>query len=102
MANRVSARLQDYRELPEDCSNDAIASVGMVEHVGRGKLSTFLGKALRLLKPGGLFLNHGIGLGRVILPAESGSLIQYHVFPDFDLDAPTIYSWEESAFIKRS
>jgi cyclopropane-fatty-acyl-phospholipid synthase len=85
MVGRVSVRLQDYRELPEDCSYDAIASVGMVEHVGRGKLSTYFGKALRLMKPGGLFLNHGIGLGPVILPGESGSFIQYHVFPDSDL-----------------
>jgi cyclopropane-fatty-acyl-phospholipid synthase len=85
MADRVSVRLQDYRELAEDSSYDAIASVGMVEHVGRGKLSTYFEKALGLLKPGGLFLNHGIGLGPVVLPGESGSFIQYHVFPDSDL-----------------
>lgn len=85
LAGQISVRLQDYRELAEDKSYDAIASVGMVEHVGREKLSIYFAKAIRLLKPGGLFLNHGIGLGPVPMPGETGSFIRDHVFPDTDL-----------------
>lgn len=85
LGDRISLRLQDYREVPEKTPYDAISSVGMVEHVGREKLPAYFGKAFRLLKPGGLFLNHGIGLGPVPFPGTSGSFIQDYVFPDSDL-----------------
>ena len=85
METRVSVELRDYRDLSEDDAYDAIASVGMVEHVGREKLATYFKNVRRLLKPGGLFLNHGIGLGPVIMPGETGSFIHSHVFPDSEL-----------------
>lgn len=85
LTDRLSVRLLDYRQMPEEKTYDAIASVGMVEHVGREQLPDYFGKAFRLLKPGGLFLNHGIGLGSVHLPGLSGSFISSHVFPDSDL-----------------
>ncbi len=78
-------RLQDYRELPGEPLYDAIASVGMVEHVGRKNLPVYFQKMMALLKPGGLFLNNGIGHGPVGFPGNSGSFIQDHVFPDSDL-----------------
>lgn len=55
----VSVRLLDYRDLAGE-SFDKIVSVGMFEHVGRGELPAYFGQVHRLLKPGGLFLNHGI------------------------------------------
>ncbi len=85
LSGRVSVRLQDYRELPEEPAFDAVASVGMVEHVGRKNLPVYFRKILSLLKPGGLFLNHGIGSGPVGLPGKSGSFIQDYVFPDSEL-----------------
>ncbi|MEI9999806.1 MAG: cyclopropane-fatty-acyl-phospholipid synthase family protein [Verrucomicrobiota bacterium] len=85
LEDRVTVRLQDYRELPPDPQFDAVASVGMVEHVGRRNLPTYFQKIHSLLKTGGLFLNHGIGLGPVSLPGNSGSFIQDYVFPDTDL-----------------
>ena len=39
---------------------DKIASVGMFEHVGRAQLDAYVGTVHALLRPGGLFLNHGI------------------------------------------
>ncbi len=39
---------------------DKIASVGMLEHVGRAKMPQYFAQIYRLLKPGGLLLNHGI------------------------------------------
>ncbi len=85
LIERVSVRLQDYRELPGVPAYDAVASVGMVEHVGRKNLGVYFEKIMELLKPGGLFLNHGIGIGPVGFPGQSGSFIQDHVFPDTDL-----------------
>lgn len=85
LQNQVFVRLQDYRELKEWESYDAIVSVGMVEHVGRKRLSDYFHQASQLLKPGGLFMNHGIGLGPVPLPNQSGSFIDQYVFPDTDL-----------------
>lgn len=49
----------DYRDLNE--TFDRIASVGMVEHVGRKNYSVFMQVAHNCLKPGGLFLLHTIG-----------------------------------------
>jgi cyclopropane-fatty-acyl-phospholipid synthase len=85
LQDRLTLRLQDYREMKGAESFDAIVSVGMVEHVGRKMLPAYFQQAYRLLKPGGLFLNHGIGLGPEPLPAHSGSFIQQYVFPDTDL-----------------
>ncbi len=57
--DRVDIRLLDYRDL-EDEPFDKIVSVGMYEHIGRSQLPVYFGHVYRLLKPGGLFLNHGI------------------------------------------
>ena len=59
LGDRVEVRVLDYRELDER-PFDKIASVGMYEHVGRAQLDTYVGTVQRLLRPGGLFLNHGI------------------------------------------
>lgn len=85
LTDRITLHLRDYREIDEKEKYDAISSIGMVEHVGRENLPLYFGKVWRLLKPGGLFLNHGIGLGAVPFPGKSGSFIQQHVFPDSDL-----------------
>jgi cyclopropane-fatty-acyl-phospholipid synthase len=85
LQDSVNVRLLDYRDLNEPDAYDAVVSVGMVEHVGRKRLPDYFQQAYRVLKPGGLFLNHGIGLGAKPLPEQSGSFIQQYVFPDTDL-----------------
>lgn len=85
LQDRLTVRLLDYRELQEPEAYDAVVSVGMVEHVGRKMLPEYFQQAYRVLKSGGLFLNHGIGLGPLPLPEHSGSFIQQYVFPDTDL-----------------
>jgi cyclopropane-fatty-acyl-phospholipid synthase len=59
LADRAEVHLQDYRDLHDE-SFDKLVSVGMFEHVGRSQLPDYFAQAHRLLKPGGLFLNHGI------------------------------------------
>ncbi|MCE0499079.1 MAG: cyclopropane-fatty-acyl-phospholipid synthase family protein [Methylacidiphilales bacterium] len=85
LQDQITIRIQDYRALEEWESYDAIVSIGMVEHVGSKMLPEYFQRAARLLKPGGLFLNHGIGSGPVPLPSQSGSFIRQYVFPDTDL-----------------
>jgi cyclopropane-fatty-acyl-phospholipid synthase len=72
-AEAVSIQLCDYRDLDEEF--DKIVSVGMFEHVGRGQLPVYFGQAFRLLKPGGIFLNHGIS-NRPLAARHSGEVGQ--------------------------
>lgn len=80
--------LCDYRDLGETEQFDKIASVGMFEHVGKKNLGLYFQKIYRLLKPGGLILNHGItaatkyteGLG-----SDVGEFINRYVFPGGEL-----------------
>ena len=82
----------DYRDLERLGQFDAVASVGMFEHVGRSNLPGYFRAAYEALKPGGLFLNHGIataerGRRRVglPLPPRNGRFIDRYVFPDGEL-----------------
>ncbi len=88
LSGRVSIELLDYRELPEDQPFDKIASVGMVEHVGRAQMPAYFGKIYRLLKPGGLLMNHGITAGGTRnhqLGAGMGEFIERYIFPGGEL-----------------
>ncbi|MGH8911031.1 MAG: class I SAM-dependent methyltransferase, partial [Acidimicrobiia bacterium] len=58
VTDRVNIVTEDYRHL--DGTFDAIASVGMVEHVGLTHLPEYFGHVRELLAPGGQVLNHGI------------------------------------------
>jgi cyclopropane-fatty-acyl-phospholipid synthase len=60
LADRCRVAIRDYRTLTTGDAFDKIASVGMIEHVGLTHLSVYFDSAFRALKPGGLFLNHGI------------------------------------------
>ena len=80
VADRVDIRLMDYRELPGE-TYDAIASIGMVEHVGATRIDEYVRTLARLLRPGGRLLNHGIARLRVGDP-EAGPFSERYVFPD--------------------
>lgn len=60
LEDRVRIELLDYRDLPRNARYDRVVSVGMFEHVGVENVPTYFGTVRRVLKPGGLFLNHGI------------------------------------------
>jgi cyclopropane-fatty-acyl-phospholipid synthase len=88
LQGRVQMQLRDYRELEEEEGYDKIASVGMFEHVGEVNLPTYFGKIFRLLKPGGLVMNHGITAGSIepsSLGAGMGEFIEKYIFPGGEL-----------------
>ena len=88
LSDTCDVQLLDYRDLPENRPYDKIASVGMFEHVGRKNLPVYFGKIFRLLRPGGLVMNHGITLnavGRGEVGGDIGAFIDEYVFPGGEL-----------------
>jgi cyclopropane-fatty-acyl-phospholipid synthase len=83
LSDRCEVRLVDYREI-DDGPYDKIASVGMYEHVGRAELDRYIASVRALLRPGGLFLNHGIARLHS-RPGGPKSFIARYVFPDGEL-----------------
>lgn len=77
----VAFRFQDYREMDEPF--DAVASVGMFEHVGRKNYRTFMQVAHRCLKSDGLFLLHTIGKNLTHLMPDPW--LDRYIFPNGDL-----------------
>jgi cyclopropane-fatty-acyl-phospholipid synthase len=80
VADLVDIRVQDYRELGDE-TFDAIASIGMVEHVGEVNIEAYCRKLAAALRPGGQLLNHGIARLRHGEP-EAGPFSERFVFPD--------------------
>ena len=83
----VTVELRDYRDLQGEAVYDKVASVGMFEHVGLANMPTYLAAVQRVLRPGGLFLNHGIthdeeGWNRTV----ATEFINRYVFPDGEFD----------------
>ncbi len=88
LEGRCRVQLLDYREVHGSGVFDKIASVGMFEHVGLKNLPLYFSIMRRLVKPGGMVLNHGItsidpesravGLG-------GGDFIGRYVFPHGEL-----------------
>jgi cyclopropane-fatty-acyl-phospholipid synthase len=80
--DRVTIRVQDYRDI-DDGPFDAIASIGMVEHVGARRIDEYARCLARLLQPGGRLLNHGIAH---LDPSYNGVglFTDRYVFPDAD------------------
>ena len=59
LTDRIEIRVQDYRDV-RDGPYDAIASIGMAEHVGQVRYLEYAEQLLTLLRPGGRLLNHQI------------------------------------------
>ncbi|HYO18403.1 MAG TPA: cyclopropane-fatty-acyl-phospholipid synthase family protein [Dermatophilaceae bacterium] len=87
LKDRVEIRVEDYRDVA-DGPYDAIASIGMAEHVGLLQLPAYSAQLYSLLRPGGRLLNHAISRR----PGPPGdpkgdktSFIHRYVFPDGEL-----------------
>ncbi|HEY4427826.1 MAG TPA: cyclopropane-fatty-acyl-phospholipid synthase family protein [Solirubrobacteraceae bacterium] len=77
----VDIRVADYRQLGSS-SFDAIASIGMSEHVGERQIDRYAASLFGLLRPGGTLLNHAISaLDPTAEPLRDLFSTRY-VFPD--------------------
>lgn len=88
LQGRVRMLLCDYRDFQVPQPFDKIASVGMFEHVGQAHMPTYFSTVHRLLRPGGLILNHGItagGTDNTELGAGMGEFIGKYIFPGGEL-----------------
>jgi len=100
LSDRCRVLLKDYREVDEPESFDALSSVGMFEHVGIALLPTYFAQALKILKPGGVFLNHGIALSHQKGRKNDKGFVATYIFPDGEtvpINA-TLKAAEESGF----
>jgi cyclopropane-fatty-acyl-phospholipid synthase len=77
----VEIRVADYREVAEE-PFDAIASIGMVEHVGEERIDLYAARLASLLRPGGRLLNHGIAKLQDFDATDEGAFSERFVFPD--------------------
>ncbi len=75
----VTIELLDYRSLDAG-TFDAVASIGMFEHVGRKNYATFLDVVRRHLADGGLFLLHTIGGNESSFTTDPW--IERYIFPN--------------------
>jgi cyclopropane-fatty-acyl-phospholipid synthase len=83
----ATVELRDYRDLQGVGVYDKVSSVGMFEHVGLANLPLYHATVHRVLRPGGLFLNHGITHDEEGWnPTVDTEFINRYVFPDGELD----------------
>jgi cyclopropane-fatty-acyl-phospholipid synthase len=78
--DRVAIRVLDYRSLKDE-RFDAIASIGMVEHVGAERIDLYAARLAGLLRPGGRLLNHGVAHLHLSV-RKPGIFTDRYVFPD--------------------
>ena len=98
LEDRCRVELRDYREVDEPEGFDKLASVGMYEHVTELAQPEYFRHAWGLLKPGGVFLAHGMALAPAAGPHAGASFIATYVFPDYDLvPIPTLLRAAEGA-----
>ncbi len=81
LEDRVEIRVADYRELVGE-RFDAIASIGMVEHVGEERIDLYASRLASLLTPHGRLLNHGIAKLKDVDSPDEGPFSERFVFPD--------------------
>jgi cyclopropane-fatty-acyl-phospholipid synthase len=86
LADRCRVEIRDYRELSGAGEFDAIASVGMFEHVGRTKGRAYFATLFHLLRPGGVYLHHAINFTpRGYRRGSSATLTSRFVFPENEI-----------------
>ncbi|OAA93695.1 SAM-dependent methyltransferase [Clostridium coskatii] len=79
LQGKVEVKLADYRELADKKQKfDRIVSVGMIEHVGRKNLSTYMEDVRDMLNPGGVSLLHCI---TAQTEGEVNEWIKRYIFP---------------------
>jgi cyclopropane-fatty-acyl-phospholipid synthase len=77
---------RDYRDLVGEGPFDKISAIGIIEHVGLANYKAYFDEVYQLLKPGGLFLNHGITHNRAWKRTPQWDFLVERVFPNGELD----------------
>jgi len=85
LEDQVTVELRDYRDLPDQAQYDRVVSVGMFEHIGLKNFAEYFATIRRVLKRGGLFLNHGITNDTGWQKTPITQFINRYVFPDGEL-----------------
>jgi len=80
LADRCRIELRDYREI--DGEFDKVSSIGMFEHLSEEGLAEYFERVFSVLRPGGAFLNHGIGERYGKVRRRGGSFFMTYLFPD--------------------
>lgn len=75
----------DYRDLAANTRYDRVISVGMFEHVGVRNFPRYFDTVRRVLRPGGLFLNHGITSENGWQRTPLTHFMNHYIFPDGEL-----------------
>lgn len=100
MTQSCGVELLDYREAQERLGCfDKIASVGMFEHVGLKNLPEYFRNVYSMLRPGGVFLNHGIARAEASADRDS-RLVSRARFPLLHR-IPLLRSLRSPSFIDR-
>jgi cyclopropane-fatty-acyl-phospholipid synthase len=91
LQDQCTIELKDFAQIEGAERFDKAAAIGMIEHVGLKNFPTYFGTVHRVLKPGGLFLHHGITRpGKHATKrkkrAEFAALTKY-IFPGGELDS---------------
>ena len=103
LEDQITIELKDYRDL--DGKFDKISSIGMYEAIGIKAVPEYLQKVRSLLKPDGIFLNHGITRKGKKKKTKFSSrpeqrALQKYIFPGGELDdlGNTIAKMEQTGF----
>jgi cyclopropane-fatty-acyl-phospholipid synthase len=85
LSDRVEIRLLDYRDVGSIGTQwDAISSIGMFEHVGQARMTSYFRTLAGVLRTGGRFLNHAISTPGGA-QFDRRSFTARYVFPDGEL-----------------
>ena len=85
LEDQVRIELLDYRDLDTKTLYDRVISVGMFEHIGIKNYPLYFGTVRRVLKPDGLFLNHGITSENGWQRTPLTRFMNQYIFPDGEL-----------------
>jgi cyclopropane-fatty-acyl-phospholipid synthase len=80
LQDRCRVEVRDYRDV--EGPFDKVSSIGMFEHLSESGLAEYFERVFAVLKPGGTFLNHGIGERYGKVQRRGGSFFMTYLFPD--------------------
>ena len=106
LQDRVTIELRDYRTIEESEAFDAVAQIGMFEHVGLDNHDDYFALVRRVLKPRGRYLHQAItrrptqNLKDFRKQTAYAAVISRFVFPGGDLDyfGMTLTNLERAGF----